>query len=326
MRPSSSLAARLLLLALVLCACQPRPEVIARVGEADITAEDLAYRQALMVARSGEEFPAHLALIQLIEEALMVAVGQAHDVVVTGEMLAEEATRVEATSRDPEMLALIRALFGDDEAAYHRLVLRPLLVNQLLHARFSLGHDIQVEPLARAQQLLVAALTDPASLPALAPEFGGEYRQLEIVAGRIRYADEPFDDTQDEPFDDTQGNEGWGGKEGEGLPGELAQYDLEWSDYDQEFVEQVVAGLATGELHPRVVEDRHSFMVVRLLGREGEDVLLESVAIPKLAFDPWFQALSQLVPLTISDQELKETLLAEVDVPYITGRLSAKKK
>jgi len=289
----------LVLVMLALCSCGAQPQVVARVGETAITAEDVAYRQAVVAVRSGEEFPAHLALLQIIQEALLAEVGRTYGVVVTGEMLAEEAARVEATSRDPETLARVRAVFGDDEAAYRRLVLHPILVNQLLRARFSLGHDVQAEPLARAQEVLATALAGSSSLPALAEEFGGEYRQLEVIGGRIH-----------------DGDAG-----GEVLPPELAQYDVEWPDYDREFVEQVVAGLAAGELHPRVVEDRYSFMVVRLLGREGEDALLESVVVAKLAFDPWFQAQSQGVPLTIDDPALKEALLAEVDLPYITDRL-----
>lgn len=312
-----SIVEGLALMALALCSCGAQPVVVARVGETAISAEDVAYRQAVVTVRSGEEFPAHLALLQLIQEALLAEVGRAYGVVVTEEMLAEEAARVEATSRDPETLARVRAVFGGDEVAYRRLVLQPILVNQLLHARFSLGHDIQAEPLARAQEVLAGALADAASLPTLAEEFGGEYRQLEIVGGRIRHGDEPFDGA---PLDQARDGQDRGG---EVLPPELAQYDVEWPDYDREFVEQVVLGLAAGELHPRVVEDRHSFMVVRLLSLEngGEDGLLESVVIPKLAFDPWFQTQSQRVPLTINDQLLKDTLLAEVDLPYITDRL-----
>jgi hypothetical protein len=313
----SILSIWLLLLTLTMLAlwsCGAQPEAVAQVGETAITAEDVAYRQAVMAVRSDEEFPSHLALFQLIQEALVVEVGRAYGVVVSEQMLGDEAARVEATSRDPETLARIRAVFGEDEAAYRRLVLQPILVNQLLHARFSLGHDIQDEPLARAQEMLAAALTDPASLPALAEQFGGEYQQLEIVGGRIHHADDPFDDA---PFGYAQD------RQGEEVPPALAQYDVEWPDYDREFVEQVVAGLAVGELHSKVVEDRHSFMVVRLLGREGDDASLESVVIPKLAFEAWFQAQSQRVPLTANDQALKEALLAEVDVSYITDRLSA---
>ena len=132
----------------------------------------------------------------------MAEVGRAYDVAVTEEMLADEAARVEATSRDPETLARIRAVFGEDEATYRRLVLAPLLVNQLLYARFSLGHDIQAEPLARAQELLSASLADPALLPVLAEEFGGEVRQLEVAGGRIQQGD----------------------NEDEALPTELARY------------------------------------------------------------------------------------------------------
>jgi hypothetical protein len=287
---------------LVVCSCATGPEVVAQVGETAITAEDVAYRQAVLGVRSGEEMAAHLALFQLLEEALMAEVGREWDVVVSEEMLADEAARVEASSRDPETLACIRAVFGQDEAAYRRLVLKPTLVNQMLHARFSLGHDIQAEPLARAKELLSAAQADPASLPALAEAFGGTYRELRVVDGRIHHGD-----GQDEA-----------------PPSALAGYDVEWPDYDRTFVEQVLAGLVVGELHPRVVEDRQSFMVVQLLSQEngGDDALVASAYIAKLAFAPWFQAQSQRVPLVVSDRALKEALLAEVEVPYITARLS----
>jgi len=291
---------RLVLVALALCACNTRPEAVSSVGETAITAEDIAYRQAVMAVRSGQEFPPHLALLQIIEELLMAEIGRAHDIVVSKDMLAAEAARVQADSRDPKTLARIQAIFGDDKAAYHRLVLQPILVNQLLHARFSLGHDIQAEPLARAQSLLAAAQAAPASLPMLAEEFGGEYRQLEIIGGRIHHGDDP----------------------GEAIAPELAQHDVEWPDYDREFIERVVAKAKVGKLHPKVVEDRHSFMVVRLLNREGDDALLESVVVAKLDFISWFQTQSQRVPLTINDRVLRETILAEVDLPYITDRLS----
>jgi hypothetical protein len=282
--------------------CEASPEVVAQVGEITITSQEVAYRQAVMAVRSGEQPLAHIALFQLLEEALMAEVGEAHDVVVNEEMLAAEAARVEADSKDPQTLARIRGVFGEDEAAYRRLVLAPTLVNQMLHARFSLDHAIQAEPLARAKQLLSAAQADPQSLSTLGEEFGGNYRQLQVEDGRILQGDQVEDE----------------------LPSELSQYDLALPDYDREFVEQVVAGLEVGGLHPKVVEDRYSFMVVRLVSLEDEsgDALLESVVIAKLTFDPWFQTQSQKVPLTVNDQALVDALLADVDVPYITDRLS----
>ena len=302
MYQSANLATRLLSLAcvvLAVCACTGRTEVIAQVGESSITARDVSYRQGVMAVRSGKELPAHLALLQLVQEALLAEVGRAYDVVVSEKMLAEEAARVRATSRDPETLARVRAVFGNDEAGYRRLVLQPILVNQLLHARFSLGHDIQAGPLGRAREVLATAQAGGATLPALADEWGGKYRFIEIAGGRILHAE----------------------GEGEELAPELAQQDLEWPDYDGEFVDQVVAALSVGELHPKVVEDRYSFMVVRLLSREGDDASLESVVFPKLTFDPWFHTHSQDVELTIHSQLLKDALLADVDVPYITDRL-----
>jgi hypothetical protein len=295
----------LTILALALSACATGPEVIAQVGDQAITAQELAYRQEVMALRSGEEAEPHVALFQLLEEGLMAEVGRAYDVVVNEEMLADEAARVQASSRDPETLARIRALFGDDEAAYRRLVLQPILVNQLLHARFSLGHDIQAEPLARAQELLANAQAEPASLSGLAQEFGGEVRRLQVVGGRLRQEGEA--ESPEKASDGLQG---------------LAPYEPEWPDYDRQFVEQVVAGLGPGEIHPQVIEDRRSFLVVRLLSREGEGASLEAVIIPKLAFEPWFQTQSQRVSLTIHDEALREAIVAELDIPYITERLT----
>ena len=291
----------LILLVLSSFACTAQSNDVAVVGEVTITAEDVAYRQAVVAVRSSEAFPAYLALLQLIEEALMTEVGRTYDVVVSEEMLADEAERVEETSRDPQTLARIRAVFNDDETAYQRLVLEPILVNHLLHARFSLGHDIQAEPLARAKEVLAAAQIDPTTMPELAERYGGEYRQLQVINGRLSSGEEP--------------------QENEIIP-ELEQYNLEYPDYDQQFVEQVVVGLEAGEFHPEVVEDRSKFMVVRSISRNGEDVLLETITIPKMAFDPWFQTQSQLVEIVVLDKALEETLLTEVDVPYITSRMS----
>ena len=138
-------------------------------------------------------------------------------------------------------------------------------------------------------------------MPELAEKYGGEYRQLQVINGRLSSGEEPQED--------------------ETIP-MLEHYNLEYPDYDQQFVEQVVAGLQAGELHQNVVEDRSSYMVVRSLGGVGRDVLLETVTIPKMAFDPWFQTQSQLVKIVLLDNALKYALLSEVDVPYITDRLS----
>jgi hypothetical protein len=278
-----------------------QPEIVARVGEVIITTEDITYRQEVKAVRSGESFPPHLALLQLLEEALMAEVSREHGVAVTDEMLAAESSRVQQTSRDPETLAAIQTVFGEDEDSYRRIVLQPILVNQLLHARFSLGHDIQAEPLARAQELLAAAQIGSASLTALAETYGGEYRQMKIQSGSLLSKEQP----NQVQFAD-----------------EFADFNLEWPDYDSQFIDLVLNGLEAGQLHPKVVEDRHNFMVVRLLSREGDHAVLESVVISKIAFDPWFQTQSQRIPLVIHDPKMKADLLGSVDLPYLTDRFS----
>ena len=69
--PIPAIITGLALTTLILYSCCARPERVAQVGETAITAQDLAYRQAVLAIHSGDEVPAYLALFQLLEEALM---------------------------------------------------------------------------------------------------------------------------------------------------------------------------------------------------------------------------------------------------------------
>lgn len=306
-RPLHRLVYLLWLLGMLIAGCTQKPDPAAQVGEIAISQSDIAFRQQVAEVRSGEALPAHIALLQLIQEALALEVGKRFDVLITEEMLAEEAERVATESRDPETLARIQEVFGQDEQAYRRLMLTPILVNQLLTARFSLGYDIQAEPLGRAQEALASAMAGEADLVTLAEEYGGEYRRLLLQDGQLQRADGVATAA--------------GGPGGDELPAELTEAGEELPDYDKLFVEQVLAGLQAGQMHPKVVEDRQSFMIVRLTSRDGEDAELESVIFPKLAFEPWLQAQSQGVELAVFDRDLLEALLAEVELPNITDRL-----
>jgi hypothetical protein len=275
-------------------------DVVANVGERSITRVDVRFRQRVMRVRSGREVPAHLALFGLIREALTAEVARRHGVVVTTSMLADEADRVQTETRDPQTLRRIRAVFGPNETAYRRLVLEPAVVNQLLHARFSLSHSIQAEPLARAKAALGAVQTGARSMPEAAEELDGTHHTLEVVDGRIRRHCE-------------------GRPEGPTL---LTSHDVEWPDPDRELMERVVQHLEPGQIHPQVVEDRWTFRVVRLRSRRGDDAALETVVIPKLRFDEWFRSCSQTIPLVVTDRELREAIVKKIDVPFITERLT----
>ena len=293
---------------IVLSACNSLPSnIVSRVGNEVITSRDIAYRRAVQEIRTGEEFPDYLALYQLLEEALMAEVAREYEVVVTEEMMLQEAARVEEETRDPDTLAEIQEVFGNDQEAYRRLVLKPNLVNQLLHARFSLGHDIQAEPLSRAKEVLTAAKRDTDSIPELASEYEGQYRKITIVNGQLIYEGQGHENSEVE------------------LPPELTQYDDKSSGYGQAFIRQVVTGLKEGEVHPNVVEDSHTFMVVGLLSRERNDARLESVVIPKLAFDPWFKSRVEKVEIQIYDQGLLDKLINNVDETYLTQRIKEEK-
>jgi hypothetical protein len=278
------------------------PEVVATVGERSITRRDVRYRQQVMRVRSRAAKPAYLALFALVREALMAEVARHHGVVVTEAMLTDEAARVQEQSRDPRTLARIRAVFGGNQAAYRRLVLEPTLVNQMLHARFSLDHSIQATPLARAKHVLGAVRSNLMSIPEAATAFDGEHREVEVIDGRIRHDN---------------------GEDLSDIPAVRKGHALDLPNADTALVDRVVRPLDPGQLHPKVIEDRWAFMVVQLVSRTGNDARLEMVVIPKLQFDPWFRGRSRSVPLAITDSDLRAAIVAEIQVPFITERLES---
>jgi len=283
--------------ALVGTGCRRTPALVARVGESVITREDVRYREAVLAIRSGAEATAPQALVQLLEEAMMREAGRTHGVAVTPADLAAEAARVRTTSRDPETLARVRAVFGGEEGAYRRLVLEPVLVNQRLYAAFDASREIQAAPLARARELLAAALAPGASLAALATRFGAELRTFDIAGGQVRPLDAPAGTPPSFPA---------------ALPGGIP---------DRDALTALLAGLAVGRVHPEVVEERGAFMVVRLLRRDGDRARLEAAVVAKLPFDLWFEAVARAVPVRFEDAKAAAELRGVALPRYLAERL-----
>jgi len=52
--------------------------------------------------------------------------------------------------------------------------------------------------------------------------------------------------------------------------------------------------------------------VLRLVKKEGEAYVIESVSIPKRDYDEWFWSYASKIPVKINDKALKDELLKQV--------------
>jgi hypothetical protein len=67
-----------------------------------------------------------------------------------------------------------------------------------------------------------------------------------------------------------------------------------------------------GEVYPEVIEWLEGFQVIRYLGKEGNDLVVQSVSIAKRDYEEWFWEKASKIPVRIYDHALREELLREV--------------
>ena len=73
-----------------------------------------------------------------------------------------------------------------------------------------------------------------------------------------------------------------------------------------------ISKLKQGEVYPEVIECMEGYQVVRLIKKEKEDAVIESVSVPKRNYDEWFWEKASKIPVKIYDKTLKDDLLNKV--------------
>ena len=73
----------------------------------------------------------------------------------------------------------------------------------------------------------------------------------------------------------------------------------------------ILSGLSVGSIHPEVIENDSSFLIVGLSAKDGEKYTVEALRIQKKSFDEWFQQLTQGMNIQILDEQLKQSIQSE---------------
>jgi hypothetical protein len=145
--------------------------IVARAGRFVVRARDSALRERLIRLEHPEE-SRPLGTYQLCRAFELAAVLEAHGRPITDAALDAEARRIETATRDREAWQRIRALFGDDEAAYRRVYVLPVLAHRIVPFDFFRNDPaVQGESRLRAERFLEAARAAPARAFAEANRF-----------------------------------------------------------------------------------------------------------------------------------------------------------
>lgn len=260
---------------------------VARVGAASIRARDLARRVKIMdiyYPGSGENAA---ALSQLISGMLAVQILNELGDPVDDAALEKEARRIDETSKAPDTLAVIKQAFKSDRAAYLRTYVAFVYAERVLYSNVFLHRpDIQTGARDRAESLVRGAAANPASFSSMAAKLLLPVAELHVSRKYGIFS--PANHLTGIPAPHTS--------------------DLEHA----ERLHELLAHIPPGAVCRQIIEWPEEFQVVRLLGRAGKDLRVQSVAIPKRSFDDWFWERASQVPVRIRNHALKAELLKEI--------------
>ncbi len=191
------------------------------------------------------------------------------------EIVAEEH-RIDTSSKAPDLLARIKAVFGTDTALYRQVFVRPTLIERTIHPFFLWHEPAQRAAKAAPQLLLNEASADVEHFAQLASRAGCLVRQMTVTDAGLRWHDET-------PVD-----------QGVAVPGmpepllkhffvlwrQIAEEDARW------WQQHVVPSTKQGQLYPTLIERDGAWLVAAALG----DGRFSIASCAKADFEQWLGA------------------------------------
>ena len=129
----------LFILTALLTGCFSQDKPLAQVGNHTITAHDADYRNQVISFYYPEE-KRQLGLDQLIRAYRTAEILANNGHAITPEVIENEVKRIDTQTRDPAGLAKIKAIFGEDQAAYRKIFVVPVYAERMIYFSFFLYH------------------------------------------------------------------------------------------------------------------------------------------------------------------------------------------
>lgn len=137
--------------------------VVARAGSRSITAKDVRFRDRIVRLENPEETRS-LGLFQLCRAYELAEVLGRNGRPITEAAIVEEERRIDRSSRDRGTLGRIRDIFGDDESAYRRVYVLPVLVGHYGPYEFFRNDPaVQASTRLRAERFLASVKRAPST-------------------------------------------------------------------------------------------------------------------------------------------------------------------
>ncbi len=263
------------------------PPGLAQVGETCITDQDIHYRTAIEQVYSGTCPAREKILVVLIQDALNREMLRREGLSVTREDLDGFSRHADESSRAPEILARVKAVFGDDTEAYRRIYLAPRLINQKLRHYHSRNPDLHV----RSRVMIETALkkvSQGTPLETVAGELTLQYGTLEYASGESQETVNPD------------------------LPGELT--------HPGELLKPLVEPLQPGDVYGTIIETDTGYQVMQVVTKTPEKFTVALITARKYSYEKWFRKEVGMIPISILDPKMDRAIRSGYPDLWWVGR------
>jgi len=217
----------------------------------------------LRAGKEGYVLPDHGILLQFMQQAVWEILLKKYGRPITPEDVEAERARMVRESKDRETQRKIFSLLDQYPGMFEMIVVRAGLANNGVYKMQSSDRTIQREPYEKAEAALKEALRDPDFFfRRQAEENPGTYQRVDTRQPQI----------------------------GRNNPGVRAPQDQEREkEFLMDFAKKWLSRVPVGEVRPELVEEGGSYQILRLAERTSEYAVYESVSIPKVPYEPWFE-------------------------------------
>ncbi|MGI4791564.1 MAG: hypothetical protein ACRYFS_22300 [Janthinobacterium lividum] len=245
---------------------------LATVGHVALTRLDLTQTQKAQSLLANSALADTPAFVHLVGDTLQHEVAAKNGMAASPADLDALAAHADTSSKDPDLLAALKAVFGTDTAAYRRLYLQPIVESDKLHAFYTHSSTLHVKERVAIESAYrkatggepFAQIGKEAGLTVKPFTVGGPKMTIAGKAGRVPSGPDPL------------------------LP--------------------IVQKLSTGQMNPNIVENDSDYCLIRLTSLSEGVYTGEMLSVPKRAFDSWYALEAAQVPVAVADPALAQSV------------------
>ncbi len=276
-----------------------------RVGEDSLTTAAIRLRTAILKV-DETNFAAETALYQLTQMLLNKQIAKDNGFELTQEYLALEAARIDSNTWHPEKIALVRAACDKDEALYQKLYIQESLLPRWLYSNFNWNATVHQATAAAATKRFGEVLVDQSLLTS------DVNRQVFWLSPDSLWQDDkgvamPEETDTNSIVDLTHKMEQYSKTINAQLENQLS--------IKVKQLNEAVADLKPGQLHPRLIELENAFWILRLDQVQGGVRQLSVLEFVKQSYFDWLAKERQKYEVEVFDTTLWNTMLEKLNLP-----------